>query len=100
MALAPTTARRLMGTVSDADREADTSGRLSQLTDRERTVFDHVARGDSNATIASNLQVAEVTVKAHVSHIFAKLELTDRASLIAWAHQHRLVGRSGSRGDR
>lgn len=48
----------------------------------------HLARGASNAEIAKVLYVSETTVKSHVSRIFAKLGLRDRAAVIVYAFDH------------
>jgi NarL family two-component system response regulator LiaR len=55
------------------------------LTPRERQVLALVCHGLSNKRIAAELGLSEKTVKAHVSHIFGKLEVTDRtqAALVA-----------------
>ena len=54
--------------------------RLSQrpLTSREIEVLKMVAKGMGNKEIASALNIAEVTVKLHVSHVFEKLNVKDR----------------------
>ena len=49
------------------------------LTDREREVLDLIATGMTNATIGRRLDITEKTVKNHVSNIFSKLHVTDRA---------------------
>jgi DNA-binding NarL/FixJ family response regulator len=56
-----------------------------ELTDRELEVLDRIARGERNATIASHLGVAEKTVRNHISNIFAKLRIVDRAEAIVRA---------------
>jgi DNA-binding NarL/FixJ family response regulator len=57
------------------------------LTDREREVLELVARGDGNATIAHKLAVSQKTVRNHVSNIFLKLQVADRAQAIVRARQ-------------
>jgi DNA-binding NarL/FixJ family response regulator len=49
------------------------------LTDREREVLDLIAQGKSNADIAEMLVISVKTVRNHVSNIFNKLQVTDRA---------------------
>lgn len=53
-----------------------------QLTRRERIVLDHVARGHSNAAIASALSLAPKTVRNHVSNICGKLAVSTRPELV------------------
>ncbi len=62
-----------------------------QLTDKEREVFDHVARGLSNTEIAALVFAGESTVKTHVGAILRKLALRDRVQIVVFAHQHGLV---------
>lgn len=62
-----------------------------ELTSREREVLTAVARGRSNAEIAADLVISELTVKSHIGRIFAKLGLRDRSAVIVWAFDHGLV---------
>lgn len=55
---------------------------LTSLTPREREVALAVASGNSNREIASNLNISERTVKAHLSVIFDKLDIRDRLQLV------------------
>ncbi|GAA3609120.1 response regulator transcription factor [Kineosporia mesophila] len=61
------------------------------LTDKEREVFDAVARGLSNTEIAGLIFASESTVKTHVGSILRKLTLRDRVQIVVFAHQHGLV---------
>ena len=56
-----------------------------QLTPREQEVLDLIARGFSNKRIALELGVAEKTVKTHVSHVLAKLGVSDRTQAALYA---------------
>jgi DNA-binding NarL/FixJ family response regulator len=49
---------------------------ISRLTQRERTVLDHMAQGHTNATIAEQLHVSQSAVEKHVNAIFDKLDLS------------------------
>ncbi len=52
-----------------------------ELTEREREVLDHVARGETNPTIARSLYLSPRTVANHVSNILSKLHATDRTDI-------------------
>jgi DNA-binding NarL/FixJ family response regulator len=60
---------------------------LGELTAREREVFRLIATGQSNGEIARELFISDTTVKTHVTHIFQKLELRDRAQAVVLAYQ-------------
>ncbi len=64
---------------------------LFELTDREREVLDLVVQGHSNQQIAETLVISVATVKAHVSNILSKLQVSSRAEAIAYAIKHKLV---------
>jgi DNA-binding NarL/FixJ family response regulator len=91
--VAPRVTRRLLetfaGQLPAADRTADP--RLARLTDREREVLVQVATGRSNAEIAAELTLSELTVKTHVGRILTKLELRDRTQAAVLAYRERLV---------
>ncbi|MCH6160112.1 response regulator [Streptomyces marispadix] len=91
--LAPSVTRRL---IADFARQrpapaASRGLRLNGLTDRETEVLELLARGRSNTEIAEALVLAEQTVKTHVSRIFTKLGLRDRAQAVIFAYESGLV---------
>jgi NarL family two-component system response regulator LiaR len=83
--LHPSVARALLEEVAHtvgADRSDD---KAAALTEREAEVLRLVARGWSNQDIADNLMISEATVRAHVSHILAKLDLASRTQAALYA---------------
>ena len=67
---------------------------LPELTTRERDILDLIAQGHSNAKIAARLFVSPNTVRNHITHIFAKLQVADRAQAIIRAREAGL-GKDG-----
>ena len=63
----------------------------SELTPREHQVLSLIARGNSNREIASNLLIAEKTVRVHVSSLLAKLGARDRTQAAIFAIQRGFV---------
>jgi DNA-binding NarL/FixJ family response regulator len=95
--LAPTVTRRLLDRFADRlpPVNDERHAALSELTDRELEVLKLVGRGLSNREIANQLVLAEPTVKTHVSHLFDKLGLRDRAGAVVLAYEAGLI-RPGS----
>ncbi len=89
--LAPAITRRLIEDFSRRRRAPTPPPGLDELTEREGEVLRLVARGLSNAEIAERLHVGESTVKTHVGHVLAKLELRDRVQAVVLAYEAGLV---------
>jgi two-component system, NarL family, response regulator LiaR len=77
----PAVAARLVEAVAEGNADEPDH----QLTPREQEVLDLIARGFSNKRIALELRVAEKTVKTHVSHVLAKLGVSDRTQAALYA---------------
>jgi DNA-binding NarL/FixJ family response regulator len=58
-----------------------------ELSAREREILDLVAQGANNAEIAARLVLSPKTVRNHVSNIFSKLQVADRAHAIVRARE-------------
>jgi len=86
----PVVAARLVETLAAAGDE----GPLDRLTPREREVLILIGRGFPNKLIARELRLSEKTVKTHVSHVLAKLGVTDRTQAAVLAVRAGLVPRS------
>lgn len=63
----------------------------SSLSPREAEVLRLVSQGLTNASIAGRLLISESTVKTHLLHVYAKLEVTDRASAVRVGWERDLV---------
>jgi DNA-binding NarL/FixJ family response regulator len=62
------------------------------LTDREHEILSLLAQGQSNSSIATRLHISQKTVRNHVSNIFTKLAVADRAQAIVRAREAGLGG--------
>jgi DNA-binding NarL/FixJ family response regulator len=91
--LAPSVTRRLIEEFAKRpERSQRKPKELETLTEREVEVLREVARGLTNAEIATRLHVAETTVKTHVAHVLDKLELRDRVQAVILAYESGIVG--------
>ncbi len=81
----PEIARRLMSFFS-APRPVPAQA-FPELTARERKVLDLIARGRTNQEIARELYLSPNTVRNHISNIFTKLQVADRAQAIIRARE-------------
>lgn len=61
------------------------------LTPRQLEILRYVARGVPNREIAQALSIQEATVRAHVSTILSKLDLTNRSQLVLYAIRKKLI---------
>jgi DNA-binding NarL/FixJ family response regulator len=64
---------------------------MAQLTPREREVLSLMARGLSNADVATELFISEATVKTHLARVMMKLGVREKAQAVAAAYQTGLV---------
>ncbi|MBV2353343.1 response regulator transcription factor [Streptomyces sp. J2-1] len=82
--LSPAIASRLVSAVRSPGGEP--------LSAREREVLALVARGTSNREIARELFISEATVKTHLTHLYAKLGVKDRAAAVATGYERGILG--------
>ena len=110
--LAPSITRRLVERFASGGQESGPAGGhnsgnlpirpsarhhdLGDLTPREVEVLALMGQGLSNGELARTLTLSEATVKTHVSRIFAKLSLRDRAQAVVLAYETGLVAPGGS----
>lgn len=82
----PSIAARMMNFFA-ASRSVIPEEVFPDLTDREREILNLIARGESNADIADALTISVKTVRNHVSNIFSKLQVADRAQAVIRARE-------------
>ncbi|MFI0464705.1 response regulator [Saccharopolyspora sp. 5N102] len=82
--LSPAVASRLVSRVRSPGEQP--------LSAREREVLGLVAKGRSNREIAADLFVSEATVKTHLTHLYGKLGVNDRAAAVAAAYDRGILG--------
>ncbi|MGC8918750.1 response regulator [Streptomyces sp. PG2] len=82
--LSPAVATRLVSAVRSPGGEP--------LSAREREVLALVARGTPNREIARALFISEATVKTHLTHLYGKLGVKDRAAAVAAAYDRGILG--------
>jgi DNA-binding NarL/FixJ family response regulator len=81
----PAVAQRLMDFF--ASQPSGPPPAFPDLTEREREILELVAQGESNQSIARRLFLSQKTVRNHVSNIFTKLQVADRAQAIVRARE-------------
>ena len=91
--IAPSSTRRLIAHLATVlpDEQKAPATILDSLTEREREVLVLMARGRTNSEIATDLFVAEATVKTHVGRVLAKLGARDRVQAVVTAYETGLV---------
>jgi len=92
--LSPTITAQLIRQVTETapgDRENEASAKVAHLTGREREVALAIGRGASNAEIARDLYMSVATVKAHISHLFDKLDAANRVQVAITMHDAGLL---------
>ena len=87
--VSPSVTRTLLshfGNTEASERHRVAAQRLAALTERERDVATAVGAGASNAEIAASLFMSEATVKAHVSRLLSKLDVSNRVQIAILVH--------------
>jgi DNA-binding NarL/FixJ family response regulator len=98
--LAPSVTRRLIAAFGAQPRPSRAFRRkLAGVTDREREILTLIARGLSNADIATHLTLSLATVKSHVGRLLTKLNARDRAQLVVVAYETGLVTATAGEAD-
>jgi len=92
----PAIARRLIEYFSASPSGAPQA--FPELTQREREVLELIAQGESNTGIARGLTISQKTVRNHVSNIFNKLHVVDRAQAIVKAREAGIGVEGGRNG--
>jgi len=90
LTVAPAMTLKLAHMLQGGGQSSDRPGMLASLTERERQILDHLARGESNKAIARELDISHDTVKLHVRHILSKLHLSSRVEAAVFAVESRL----------
>jgi DNA-binding NarL/FixJ family response regulator len=85
--LAPSVASRLLSQLRAPASDA--------LSGRELEVLSLIAQGETNRGAAARLFISEATVKTHLLHIYAKLDVNDRAAAVAAAYERGLIAPRG-----
>ena len=95
--IAPNVTRRLLATFADQAPVVPVQP-IDPLTEREEEVLALVARGRTNAEIATELFMSVATVKTHVSRVLAKLDLNNRVQIALLAYDAGLLEQSEESG--
>jgi two-component system nitrate/nitrite response regulator NarL len=91
MVVAPALMLKLANMLDGSQQNQSRASLMVSLTEREREILAHLARGESNKAIARELDISHDTVKLHVRHILSKLNLTSRVEAAIFAVEHRIA---------
>lgn len=91
MVVAPALMLKLANMLDSTQQSQSRESLMVSLTEREREILAHLARGESNKAIARELDISHDTVKLHVRHILSKLNLTSRVEAAIFAVEHRIA---------
>jgi DNA-binding NarL/FixJ family response regulator len=83
----PKVTGRLLAAFTESRARQPTAQPVEPLTDREEQVLATVARGRTNAEIASELHISLSTVKTHVASLMTKLGARNRVEIVMWAYE-------------
>lgn len=85
--IAPSVTGRLLSTLANATNRAAAVQPIEPLTEREEEVLLTVARGRTNAEIASELHISLSTAKTHLASLMSKLGARNRVEIAIWAYE-------------
>lgn len=91
LVVAPAMTLKLAQLLQSGPKGRNRGDLLASLTEREREILEHLARGESNKAIARALDISHDTVKLHVRHILAKLNLSSRVEAAVFAVEARVA---------
>jgi DNA-binding NarL/FixJ family response regulator len=89
--IAPNVTVRLLATFAETRRNTAPKQPIDPLTDREEEVLLAVAKGLTNAEVASDLFISLSTVKTHIASLMTKLVARNRVEIAMWAYETRRV---------
>lgn len=89
--VAPAMTMKLVQLLQSGQQAGAKDNLLNLLTQREREILGHLAQGQSNKTIARALDISHDTVKLHVRHILAKLNLSSRVEAAIFAVENKVA---------
>ncbi len=85
--IAPSVTGRLLSTLANATNRSTAVQPIEPLTEREEEVLVTVARGRTNAEIASELHISLSTAKTHIANLMNKLGARNRVEIAIWAYE-------------